>query len=172
MSGMLLRSILIAGFCSLGVAVTCTPRIHVRSVVLPESAAKETAHFCSRPGPGRFDGTWTPTKTDVNAMEAQIEKISKLQIQGDKGTQIDHPDQYYRQYVGIILRKQKLIYINAICEQTLQSDPHIGKFWKTHVLIVCDDGKCGWGVIYDTATGVFSDLQVDECLCPIPPPKG
>lgn len=126
-----------------------------RSVVLPESAAQQIAQPCSRPGPPKFDGTWKPTDADIHAMESRLTRVSRLRSKsGVIGARIEHPDRYYRQYVGIIVGKRKLIYINAFCDDEPPS------YWQERPVNVCDGG-CSWGVVYDIVTGEFSHLELN-----------
>ncbi|MGA2967244.1 MAG: hypothetical protein ABSD64_13615 [Terriglobales bacterium] len=125
------------------------------SVVLPEGEAKHLAKLCSRPGLPKFDATWQPTETDVRDMESQLSRISLLQGSGvPSERRIDHPDQYFRQYVGIVVGKRKLIYINAFCMGSPAD-------WRKRAVDVCDGDTCFWGVLYDTTTREFSDLEIN-----------
>ncbi len=126
-----------------------------RSVVLPESAAKQMTELCSRPGAPKFDATWAPTEADIKIMESRLSHVSRLSSKsGIIGEQIEHPEKYYRQYVGIVVKDRRLIYINAFCDEQPPSD------WAKRVIDVCDGG-CSWGVAYDVATGKFSDLEMN-----------
>jgi len=125
------------------------------SVVLPEGAAKHLAELCSRPGLPKFDATWQPTETDVRDMESQLSRISLLQGRAvPSAWRIDHPDQYFRQYVGIVVGKRKLIYINAFCRASPAD-------WHKRAVDACDGATCFWGVLYDTTTREFSDLEIN-----------
>lgn len=127
-----------------------------RSVVLPQKAANEIRHLCSRPGPPKFDSTWQITEADVKNMEANLSRITQLKsASGIRGMRLEHPEAFYRQYVGIVVGKRKLIYINAFCEKSAGVD------WHTSLISVCDGGSCFWGAVYDPATGEFSDLQMN-----------
>jgi hypothetical protein len=125
-----------------------------RSVVLPEHVTQHLA-LCSRPGPPKFDSTWHPTEVDVRKMESRLSRVSRLRSQGGlDGVQIQRPSHYYRQYVGIRVGERKLIFINAFCDETPPS------YWQDRLVDVCDGG-CSWGVVYDTVTGEFSDLEIN-----------
>ena len=68
--------------------------------------------------------------------------------------QIEHPDRYYRQYLGINIDDHKFIFINAFC------DDKPPETWSESLIDVCDGG-CSWGVVYDVATGQFSHLEMN-----------
>jgi len=126
-----------------------------RSVILPEKAAQQISQLCSREGPPKFDSAWTPTDDDIRKMESQLSRISRLRSKGGiEGARIERPERYYRQYVGIVVAKRKLIYINAFCDEKPPS------VWKESIVDVCDGG-CSWGVVYDIEKGTFSDLEVN-----------
>lgn len=138
------------------------------SVVLSEGATKQLAKLCSRPGPPSFAATWKPKLSDIVAMESRLSHISSLKAQGIgfmQGSHIEHPNQYFRQYAAIVVNKRKMIYINASCPGAAVGSQHPpvappGDSTED-VIDACDGGRCFWGVIYDTATGEFSDLEIN-----------
>src|SRR5262245_9073610 len=126
-----------------------------RSVVLPEAAAQKIAQLCSRPGPPEFESAWKPADDDIRKMESQLSRISRLRSKsGIEGERIERPELYHRQYVGIVVAKRKLIYINAFCVDKPPS------YWRESIVDVCDGG-CPWGVVYDIEEGTFSDLEMN-----------
>jgi hypothetical protein len=145
----------VAGYAILLLAVASYGQDKKPSVVLPEGAAKDLAGLCSRPGPPKFDSTWQPTETDVRAMESQLSRISLLQSRDvPPAYRIEHAERYFRQYVGIVVGKRKLIYINAFCINPPAD-------WRKHIASACDGATCFWGVLYDTTTHEFSDLEIN-----------
>jgi len=88
-------------------------------------------------------------------MESRLSRISRLRTRsGIVGTRIGHPNRYYRQYLGIIIKNRKFIYINGLCEDKPPES------WREMLNDVCDGG-CNWGVVYDVATGKFSHLEMN-----------
>src|SRR5215510_893772 len=138
-------SVLILLAVLLSVAQTNT-----RSTLLPETEADRATQLCSRPGPPKFQGTWKPTDNDIQSMESRLSRISRLRTQsGIAGVKIQHPDRYYRQYLGIMIDGRKFVFINAFC------DDKPPETWRELLVDVCDGG-CSWGVVYDVAKGEFS----------------
>jgi hypothetical protein len=89
-------------------------------------------------------------------MESHLSRIAGLRTEsGIIGVRIEYPDRYYRQYLGIIVKNRKFIYINAFCD-----DPP-PDYWQECVVDVCDGG-CHWGVVYDITTGKFSQLEMNS----------
>jgi hypothetical protein len=145
-----------AAILLLALANASVPQTNGRSIVLPESAAKELVRYLSRPGLAHLDGTWMPADADVKAIESRLSQISKLRSSDEEdGRQMRNPEKYYRQYVGIMAGKHKFIYINAFCDDPPPS------YWKKQLVVVYDGGTCYWNVIYDTVSGEFSYLQIN-----------
>ena len=128
-----------------------------KSVLLPESEAKDLINQCSRPSPSNFDKTWKPTEANVKTMESKFADVKKLKVEGCclRGARIENPEHFYMQYVGIIIKGKKFIYINAFAG----SEPP--KYWKEKAVIVCDGGKGFWGILYNVEAGKFSELAVN-----------
>ncbi len=97
-------------------------------------------------------GSWEPTKSDVDGIEVNLSHISDLQIAGWKSSlRIEHPERYFRQYVGVSHRGQRRIYINAFCEDPPPSD------WRDHLYVVDDGATCFWQALYDPVAKTFSN---------------
>ncbi len=47
---------------------------------------------------------WQPTSADIESAEASLPQISALKAEnwGSRNIRIDHPEQYFRQYIGVI----------------------------------------------------------------------
>ena len=88
-------------------------------------------------------------------MESRLTRVSRLRTRsGILGVRIKHADRYYRQYLGIIIKNRKFIFINAFCDDTPP------EFWQQTLIDTCDGG-CSWGVVYDVATRNFSHLEMN-----------
>lgn len=100
--------------------------------------------------------SWQPTKEDILALEKDLPRISDLHARGWKPAQrIDHPDQYFRQYVGVVVAGKRKIFINAFCNALSSLD------WHSHLLLTADGGSCFWHVTYDLATRRFASLEIN-----------
>lgn len=128
-----------------------------KSATLPESEAENISNQCSRPNPPKFTKTWKPTDADTKAMEAKFSDLKKLKVEEccSLNFKVEHPENFHLQYVGIVIKGKKFIYINAFAG----SEPP--KWWKEKADMVCDGGRGFWGVLYNTETGKFSDLAVN-----------
>jgi hypothetical protein len=144
------------------------------SALLPASEAKAVTKQCSRPSPEVFSGTGEPSQKEILEMEANFAKIKKLKVKKCciRGAQIEAPEEFYMQYVGIVVDGKKLIYVNAFGEfgtlgilengdsnksiVTLVQTDH----WKMNAVRVCDGGH-EWGVLYNPKTQKFFDLAIN-----------
>jgi hypothetical protein len=118
-----------------------------RYVLLPASEAAQVGNQAS----------WQPTKSDIEGLEANLRHISDLQARGWKPAQhIDHPEQYYRQYLALLATGNKRkIFVNAFCD--ISSSPD----WRSRLVLTVDGGSCYWHVTYDPATMKFSGLEIN-----------
>ncbi len=104
------------------------------------------------------DGTWKPSMADIYYVEASLRQVSTLKATNwpaDSGIRIDHPERYFRQYVGVIWKGKKLIYVNALCNATF-----IG-YWRETLVRIMDGGTCYWQAFYDPALGTFTALTIN-----------
>jgi hypothetical protein len=125
-----------------------------KSVILPESEAKAVTMQCSRKSPPKFTKTWQPTESDMKLMESKFSQIKRLKVKCCRGVKVSDFEGAYMQYIGIVVKNRKLIYINAFY------DYNPGSYWKEHAQIICDGGSA-WGVLYDSETGKFFDLAIN-----------
>jgi hypothetical protein len=119
-----------------------------RFVLLPAKAAKWIARR----------GTWWPTKMDIEGLEASLSQVSSLKAENwpaNMPIAIDHPERYYRQYVPVIGKGRKLIYINAFCDDLPAS------YWREQLVLISDGGTCCWQALYDPLKGEFSGLRIN-----------
>jgi len=121
-----------------------------KSALLPASEAKALTNQCSRDSPSDFSDTWEPSSKDIVKMESTLSKISSLTAKSCciEGSTVEHPDDWYLQYVGIVRNGKKLIYISAISPErpamhSAQIIDGITKdiegpdiYWKKHALTV------------------------------------
>jgi hypothetical protein len=142
-----------------------------KSILLPATEAKNVTNQCSRPSPKDFSDTWEPSKEEIEKMETNLSKIKKLKVKKCciKGEKIENPEEFYMQYIGIIVEGKKLIYINAFSEhgimQMVQNEDSSFTLtksdkWKKSAVIICDGGN-EWGVLYNPKKKKFFDLAIN-----------
>jgi hypothetical protein len=124
-------------------------------VLLPPSQANAVTRLCSRNAAAKVDRGWQVTTKDADAIEDALAKDSYLRGKLTSApTKENDPRQYYRQYVGVVVGGRKLIYVNGICVKP-SSD------WTRKLEDFCDGGACFWGVLYDPASGEFSQFEMN-----------
>ena len=101
--------------------------------------------------------SWTPSQTDIEGLESRLSQISRLKIRGWESTpiRIDHPEKYFRQYVGVKHNGKREIYINAFDDDPPPQD------WRTRLYVVSDGDIGYWHAFYDPDTKIFSDLTIN-----------
>jgi hypothetical protein len=116
-------------------------------VVLPGSAALEVA----------WSGAWRPTAAEIGGLELSLPVVPYLKPENwpPNSVRIDHPEWYFRQYVAVVRKGKRLIYVNAFCSQIQDPD------WQKHFVIVMDGGTCCWQAFYDPNTHTFLTLRIN-----------
>ena len=101
--------------------------------------------------------TWTPSRTDIEGLETELPQVSKLKIKGWESTpiRIEHPEKYFRQYVGVRHEGHRRIYINAFIDDPPPPD------WQKRLYVVVDGATSYWHAFYDPDTKTFSDLTIN-----------
>lgn len=125
----------------------------IKSVLLPAPAAATVQKI--RGGEGFAKIGWAPPKEDIESLETNLSQVTGLNAKGWNAIiRIEHPEQYFRQYVGVVRSGQKLIYVNDFCETQPPLD------WRR--LYVVDDGAtCFWQALYDPTARKFSHLTIN-----------
>jgi hypothetical protein len=106
--------------------------------ILPDNAAHKVLHLCSREGSPNVDGSWHPTKLEIERLESRLMDISRLRSKG-AAIQISQPGHYYRQYIAVMVRGHKQIYVNASSDRP----PSV---WHTRIVDISDSGF-SWCVV-------------------------
>jgi hypothetical protein len=130
------------------------PKHKPNFVLLPATEIATYAGRIASPKP-RMEN-WEPTVADIDDLEANLAQIPALSSkEPDVSPHIDDPNQYFRQYLAVVVNGRKTIFVNALCN--IQP----GQDWRKRLIILSDGGKCFWNAIYDPATQKFSDLAVN-----------
>jgi len=125
----------------------------IKSVVLSTRAAATVHKIRGSEGFARIG--WAPVERDIDSLETDLSQVTGLNAEGwSASIRIEHPEQYFRQYVGVVRSGQKLIYVNAFCE-TPPPD------WRDRLYVVVDGATCFWQALYDPATRTFKHLTIN-----------
>jgi hypothetical protein len=131
------------------------PRHKPDFVLLPESevAAHTVLFGNSKPQVE----SWEPTVADIDDLNSNLLQISALSDKDpDASRHIDHPDQFYRQYLAVVVNGKKTIVVNAMCSVEQGSN------WRKQLTLVNDGGKCYWHAVFNPSTQTFSDLNFNR----------
>jgi hypothetical protein len=101
--------------------------------------------------------SWNPRLPDIGDLEIKLSGISALKIRGYESTnlRIEHPEKYFRQYIGVRHRGKHQIYINAFIDDPPPSN------WQRTFYVVIDGGMGCWHAFYDPKTKTFSELTIN-----------
>lgn len=131
-------------------------------VVLDSTQAQKSVDQCSRYAPDIVRG-WNPSNQQIEELEKNLTRIEKLTAKACclmRGN-LENVNKYIRQYVGVEVNGQQLIYINAFPVGEFEDWPaDLVKVpnWKEQAYVVCDGGDYYWGAVYNPETNSFSDL--------------
>jgi hypothetical protein len=139
-------------------AVTAQPHW----TILPEGEAQWFIHPCSRRTAEGLSGAWTPSAAEVARAEASLEaEITSATSKLRQDRRSRTPKGYYRQYGGILLRGQRVIYVHGIAESLIDRRPHVFRTWRKKIPRVCDFGTDAFGAIYDPSKAAFTSFEFD-----------
>lgn len=128
-------------------------------IVFQGEKARELVPQCSRQAPGPVSGVWTPTAAQISELESELMPALMVQfMQRELAGQGWNPHDYYRQYGGLVIKGQRVIYVNGIHRQVLER-PEPSDVWKTRAIGICDGGELAFGVEYDPATKAFANFR-------------
>lgn len=128
-----------------------------KGVVLPADKAQRLAHQCSRKSPGPVTGVWLPSPDMIADLEASLGMELERRIAATPSAGVT-PQDYYRQYGGILIGERQVIYVNGVAARTVERELPGGETWKTEPAMICDGGTITFGVEYDPATKTFSNF--------------
>jgi hypothetical protein len=103
-------------------------------------------------------GAWEPTKEDIDGLEVSLGQVSQLKPEdwpASSSVRIEHPERYFRQYVGVVRGGKKMIYVNAFCSEIAPLD------WQKRLVVILDGGACVWQAIYDPSAKRFRSLRIN-----------
>jgi hypothetical protein len=120
--------------------------------ILPVSEGPALMKQCSRNSPKDASGFWSPSPSQVNAIEQLLPELMRK-----SGHKLKLSDSY-RQYMGITVHGKKLIYLNSF-HGFILSELGGHADWHTKAVIICDGGDAFWGVEFDPADNTFHDIQ-------------
>lgn len=153
----LFRRLLIVCLFSLGIAFAIAQQDQ-HYVILPQSEAEALVGIKLLGLSSKVTGTWQPTQSDVAGPEANLHQVSDFPRSNFAWERIEHPEKYFRQYLGLAEGPRKLIYLSAYCGEGNGQAPG---YWREHLFEIDDGGSCVWQALYDVSSRKFIGLRVN-----------
>jgi uncharacterized membrane protein len=131
------------------------------SVTMDASKAHKLLDQCSRSTPKNIRAFWTPTQSEIEILESSFTNIKNIVAKECCviGAKIDSLQEFGFQYLGVIIKGEKYIYINAFPFEDITRYKKHNYDPATTPVIVCDGGTYYWGAIFDPQTRKFSSLS-------------
>jgi len=101
----------------------------------------------------KTEGYWTPGRDDVLVFEQRLEPYLQQAAPQTYPGPLRELNVYQRQYVGILVDEQRVIFANFFCN-AYDTD------WQREIVFVLDGGSCYFEVKYDVETDEFYDLSI------------
>lgn len=99
-------------------------------------------------------GYWTPDRDQVQALEDKLASYLSHAAPETYPGPLRPLDEYTRQYAGIQVNGQKVIFVNFFCNPDEHDD------WQQDFVLVMDGGSCYFELKYDVQTGALYDLSI------------
>lgn len=130
------------------------------SVTLDSTKGAQLLKQCSRGIPGNVKSFWTPASNDIQNLESNLDNLKKVVARDCCiiGAKIDSLQSFAFQYLGVVIKGKKYIYINAFPPKTVEHYKERKLDLATTPVVVCDGGDHYWGVLFDPETKQFSSL--------------
>ncbi|RYE53453.1 MAG: hypothetical protein EOP48_14370 [Sphingobacteriales bacterium] len=129
-------------------------------VVVNHSRQTDILKQCSRITPKDVEGYWSIDTLSVQKLHANFRKVQKLKPDccTAMGWKIQNLQPYAFQYLGIIIKGKKFIYVNAFPKGRVED---VNEIPQDRLVNVCDGGTDFWGVLFDANTSIFKSLSVN-----------
>ena len=154
--------------------------------IVPAEHAASVLQQCSRPTPAAPDSFWTPTPTDVEALDRRLLAEVRPAFWArwrDNYRSVNPPElrppRYVRQYVGLAYGQRRIIYVNGFMPHIAITTDSAERAWygeeenagadsaRTALrerlgregYVVCDGGEWYFGVEWEPARSRFSNLE-------------
>jgi hypothetical protein len=151
------RPIDLAGLAREANAVRDAARVAPHWVVFTEQAAESLVrNRCDRAMPSP-DSPWVPDAAMIRQLEEALPAALQAALDHamPSGSARFKVSDYYRQYGGLVVGGEKIIYVNGFHRELLDSLPDFpthAMFWRTSPVEGCDGGLFLFGAEYDPST--------------------
>jgi hypothetical protein len=130
------------------------------STIIAQDKGKDLLHQCSRSSPKKVQEFFNLTQKDVDTLQLNFKKV--LLAKTEHGKKVKNLITYGYQFIGVMIKDKKYIYVNAFYVKTPQDLFGKYKDWKEYPVIACKGGKSFWGVLFNLEDGTFSQLEIND----------
>lgn len=118
---------------------------------------------CSRGVPRKMKRFFKVQEDQIEILEKNFRRIELTQASlcCIMGGTIDKAEDYYYQYLGVMIKKKKYIYVNAIRKTVFKKDIEKLDDRLNHPIVYCDGGTSFWGALFSIDKGAFIELAIN-----------
>jgi hypothetical protein len=114
-------------------------------------------HPCTRPFPEGLGEWWQPSNAEVEQAERMLPAaidaaFARLLRAEDRRRR---PQRYHRQYSGFLRNGKRVLYVNALWDETPSHDAALSERSRTKYGDMCDGGIYFFGAVYDLEKNTF-----------------
>jgi len=133
--------------------------------ILSQDNGEKLIKQCSRFSVENVQSFFNVSENEVSDLETNFKKIYTIQSTKCclKGQKVSNLKYYGYQYVGLIIKDAKYIYINAFELETSQILLKSGE-WQIKPVVMCDGGSSYWGVLYNIKKKKFMQLSMNGSI--------
>lgn len=123
------------------------------SVVLSGPKTQGIFDQCSRFVPVRDEGSWRPSRADIETLEAELPEAIRNSREASAFAGRTPPQGWRRQYVGFFRDGRRYVYGNFFLKLGDEGR------WREEPMLVCDGGAAYFGVEYDAQARRIVQLE-------------
>ncbi|POY37352.1 hypothetical protein C3K47_06200 [Solitalea longa] len=133
------------------------------STILDASKGPKLMEQCSRAVPKDISNFWTLSEKDIDLLQRNLKKVLTINSKTccSTGSRVSNLKDFAFQYVGVEIKNNRYIYLNAFSFDKEEDLTTFYKNWKSEPLIFCDGGKSFWGALFDPTELGFSELAIN-----------
>jgi hypothetical protein len=129
------------------------------STILDSSMGERLLKQCSRATPKDISEYWSPTRKDVQVIEARFKKV--MELKSSNGQAVSNLDKFAFQYMGVTIETKRYVYLNAFQVDNDAGFSTFYKNWETNPIVICEGGDSYWGTLFDLDKLKFSTLEMN-----------
>jgi hypothetical protein len=162
---------MVLGTTALMISQAATARLNPEwGVVFPSDDGQTILRQCSRIMPDAVEGAWVPAPAVI--LDVEVALAPALQAALDKAAGVPprasaSASDYYRQYVGIVVKGKRVVYINGFHQMLLTlgaktRPPRPGPDWRNQAVNICDGFTLAFGAEFDTGTRTIQNFHFNS----------